>query len=66
MSAYIVIELDVVDAEAKNLYSQSAAPIVKKFGGEFITGGTWNVLSGSDSFKFGAIIKFESKEIALQ
>ncbi|MBB6056214.1 uncharacterized protein (DUF1330 family) [Tolumonas osonensis] len=40
MSAYIVIELDVVDAEAKNLYSQSAAPIVKKFGGEFITGGT--------------------------
>ncbi|MBB6056215.1 uncharacterized protein (DUF1330 family) [Tolumonas osonensis] len=23
-------------------------------------------MSGSDSFKFGAIIKFESKEIALQ
>jgi uncharacterized protein (DUF1330 family) len=55
MSAYVVVELTVKDPAAKDRYSASALPILKQFGGEFIAGGTWNVLTGEPAFTNGAI-----------
>lgn len=36
MSAYVVVELTVKDATAKDRYSAAAGPILKQFGGEFM------------------------------
>ena len=65
MSAYIVVELTVKNAEAKDRYSAAAGPILKQFGGEFIAGGAWDVLTGEPAFKNGAIIRFADRETAL-
>lgn len=45
MSAYVVVELTVKNAEAKDRYSAAAAPILKEHGGEFIAGGAWTLLT---------------------
>ena len=64
MSAYVVVELTVKDPEAKDRYSAAAGPILKEFGGEFIAGGAWNVLTGEAGFANGAIIRFADRETA--
>ena len=58
MSAYVVVELTVKDATAKDRYSAAAGPVLKQFGGEFIAGGAWDVLTGEPAFTNGAIIRF--------
>ena len=65
MSAYIVVELTVKDPAAKDRYSAAAVPILKEFGGEFIAGGAWNVLTGESAFSNGAIIRFADRETAM-
>lgn len=64
MSAYVVVELTVKNPEAKDRYSSAAGPILKEFGGEFIAGGSWDVLTGEPSFTNGAIIRFADRETA--
>ena len=65
MSAYVVVELTVKDAAAKDRYSAAAGPILKEFGGQFMAGGAWNILTGEESFLNGAIIQFPDRETAL-
>jgi uncharacterized protein (DUF1330 family) len=65
MSAYIIVELTLRNKEARDRYSSAAGPILKGFGGEFIAGGSWEVLFGEPAFTNGAIIKFADKEAAL-
>jgi len=65
MSAYIVVELTVKDAEAKDRYSAAAGPVLKQFGGEFIAGGALDVLTGEPAFTNGAIIRFADRDTAL-
>ena len=65
MSAYVVVELTVKKAEAKDRYSKAAGPILKEFGGEFIAGGTWDVLAGEAAFTNGAIIRFADRDTAV-
>jgi len=64
MSAYVVVELTVKDPAAKDRYSAAAVPILKQFGGEFIAGGAWNVLTGEPAFSNGAIIRFPDRDAA--
>lgn len=66
MSAYVVVDTIVKDAEAKQRYSAAAGPIVRQFGGEFVAGGAWTNLAGGSRFSNGAIIRFESPERALE
>lgn len=65
MSAYIVVELTVKNADAKNRYSAAAAPVLEEFGGEIIVGGGWTVLTGQAAFDGGAVIRFPDRETAL-
>jgi uncharacterized protein (DUF1330 family) len=65
MSAHVVVELTVKNAEAKDRYSAAAGPVLKKFGGEFIAGGAWHVLTGEPAFTNGAIIRFADRDTAL-
>ena len=65
MSAYVVVELTVKDAQAKDRYSAAAGPVLKQFGGEFIAGGTWEVLTGEPGFTNGAIIRFADRSTAV-
>jgi uncharacterized protein (DUF1330 family) len=65
MSAYIVVELTVKNTEAKDRYSAAAGPVLKAFGGEFIAGGAWSLLTGEQAFSNGAIIRFADRDTAL-
>lgn len=65
MSAYIVVELTVKDPGFKDRYSAAAGPVLKEFGGEFIAGGAWDVLTGEAAFTNGAIIRFADRTTAV-
>jgi uncharacterized protein (DUF1330 family) len=65
MSAFVVVEMEVKDADAKNRYSAAAGPTIKQFGGEFVAGGAWTPLVGEAGLKNGGIIRFESRDAAM-
>jgi uncharacterized protein (DUF1330 family) len=65
MAAFIVVEVEVKDEEAKAKYSKAAGPLLKGFGGEFIVSGAWTQLAGEAGLKNGAIIQFEDRSKAL-
>lgn len=60
MSSYIIVELNVLDAEKLAQYSQLAAPTVAKFGGKFIAKGAAQVLHGDKLFANKVVIEFAS------
>lgn len=64
MNAYIIVESKVIDLEKLKKYSQQAAKTVKAFEGEFIAKSETRLLAGESQETNGAVIKFESKEIA--
>ncbi len=65
MSAYVVVELTVKNTAAKDRYSSAAGPVLKQFGGEFIAGGPWDVLTGEPAFTNGVIIRFADRDTAI-
>lgn len=65
MAAFVVVEMDVKDAVAKDRYSKAAGPIIREFGGEFIAAGGWTQLAGEAGLKNGAIIRFENRDRVL-
>lgn len=65
MSAYVVIESTVKDSAAMERYVQAAGPIVKSFGGEFLVGGPWEILSGAPYLTSGGLVQFPDKDTAL-
>lgn len=65
MSAYVVVELVVKDAAAKDRYSAAAGATIKDHGGEFVAGGGWTTLVGDSGLGNGAIIRFPDRESAL-
>lgn len=64
MTAYVVVELTVKNAEAKDRYSSAAGPVLKEFGGEIIAGGAWTILTGDPAFTNGALIRFDDRDAA--
>ena len=64
MSSYIVVELNVLDADKLAQYSQLAAPTVAKFSGKFIAKGAVKSLHGDQTFTNKAVIEFPSEQHA--
>ena len=65
MSAYIVIELTLRDAAARDRYSAGSRPILQEFGGEVVAAGPWQVLHGEPGFVTGVLIAFKDRDTAL-
>ena len=62
MAAYVVVELEVINQDAKARYSEVAGSIVRSFGGEFVAGGEWEVLAGNAGLPVGIIIRFPDRD----
>jgi uncharacterized protein (DUF1330 family) len=65
MSAYVIVEATVLDAESRNRYASLVEPLFREFGAEVIAFGPWQVLSGEPAFDNGMIIRFPDNETAL-
>jgi uncharacterized protein (DUF1330 family) len=65
MSAYIVVELTLRDAEALGRYRTDVAPTLKRFGGEVLVGKPWQILHGEAAYETGTILVFPDREAAL-
>jgi uncharacterized protein (DUF1330 family) len=65
MSAYVIVEIDVVDPAGYEEYKKQAAATVHKYGGKYIVrGGKAEVLEGDWNPKRIVILQFESMERA--
>ena len=64
MSAYVVVESNVLDAEKLKEYGTLAMKTVSKFGGRFLLKGPTESLHGKTLFKNRAVIEFSSEESA--
>ena len=65
MSAYVIVEIDVVDPAGYEEYKKQAAATVHAYGGKYIVrGGKAEVLEGDWSPKRIVILQFESMERA--
>ena len=56
MSGYVIVHGKVKDAEKMQEYGAAAGPIVGKFGGEVISRGPVEVLSGSSDYQLAVVI----------
>ena len=65
MSAYVVVEATVRDPEARDRYGAQASVVLKQFGAEVVTFGSWQLLSGDPGHDIGMIIRFPDKDTAL-
>src|SRR5260370_4684037 len=65
MSAYVIVEAIVLDAESRSRYVSQMEPILREFRGEVIAFGPWQVLSGESAFDNGMIMRFPDNETAL-
>ena len=65
MSAYVVVEATVRNLEARDCYGSQANAVLKQFGAEVITSGSWRLLSGEPGHDVGMIIRFQDKDTAL-
>ena len=64
MSAYVIVESTVIDADKLQQYSQQAAHTVNAFEGEFIAKGSAKLLTGGSVSQNGAVIRFDNLSIA--
>lgn len=65
MAAYVVVEIEVKDAQRYERYKQLAPPSIAKFGGKYLArGGTTETLEGSWSPKRLVILEFPTLERA--
>jgi uncharacterized protein (DUF1330 family) len=65
MSAYIVVDVKVKDAEKLGRYSAAAPATLAKFKGEFLAKGKIEALHGESAFQNKAVIQFPDRESAL-
>ena len=65
MPAYVVVEIEVLDAERYETYKQMVPPSLAAYGGRFVVrGGTAETLEGEWSPKRLVIVEFPSVERA--
>jgi uncharacterized protein (DUF1330 family) len=57
---YVVVEVDVTDAEAYRSYTMLSVPAVAAFGGRYVALGATEALEGCPPFPRAAIVEFES------
>ena len=66
MSAYIIVQINIINKVEYKEYLNKVTPIAEKFGGEYIVrGGKYEILSGSWDFSRTVIIKFKNYNIAM-
>ena len=62
MPAYVVTEIEVIDAERYEAYKQMVAPSIAAYGGKFLVrGGATETLEGTWSPRRLVIVEFSSK-----
>ena len=67
MSAYVIVEIEIVDPVGYEEYKKQAAATVLKHGGKYIVrGGKTEVLEGDWKAKRIVVLQFESMERAKQ
>jgi len=65
MSAYIIVEIDIVDPAGYEEYKKLAGATVEKYGGKYIVrGGKTEVLEGDWKPKRIVVLEFESMQRA--
>ncbi|WP_162950182.1 DUF1330 domain-containing protein [Rhizobium jaguaris] len=64
VSAFVVVEANVLNAEVRDEYAQLAAPIIERFGGNPVAFGPWQELVGQSDHKVGMIVQFEDRKAA--
>jgi len=65
MAAYVVVQVEVKDAERYEGYKKMVPPSIEKFGGRFIVrGGTVHPMEGTWSPKRFVVVEFPSVEQA--
>ena len=65
MSAYVIVEIDIVDPAGYQEYKELAGATVEKYGGKYIVrGGRTEVLEGDWEPKRIVILEFESMQRA--
>lgn len=65
MTAYVIVDIEVTDAEGYNEYKKLAPPAVALYGGKYIArGGRTEVLEGERTPNRLVILQFESVEQA--
>ena len=65
MTAYIIVEVDVMDSERYEEYKEMTPPTIAKFGGRFVSRGEKieNLEGARDPARI-VIIEFETRELA--
>ena len=65
MSAYVIVEIDIVDPVGYDEYKKQAAATVEKYGGKYIVrGGRTEVLEGDWQPKRIVVLQFDSMQRA--
>jgi uncharacterized protein (DUF1330 family) len=65
MSAYLIVEIDILDPAGYEQYKNLAAATVEKYGGKYIVrGGSTEVLEGEWQPKRIVVLQFESVDRA--
>ena len=65
MSAYVIVEIDVIDPAGYEEYKKLASATVEKYGGKYIVrGGKTEVLEGDWQPKRIVVLQFESMQRA--
>jgi len=65
MSAYVIVEIDIVDPAGYEEYKKLAGPTVDKYGGKYIVrGGKADVLEGDWQPKRIVVLQFDSMQRA--
>ena len=65
MTAYMIVEATLRDAEALVRYRKEVGAVLKQFGGELLASSPWHVLHGEPAYDTGTIISFPDKDAAL-
>jgi uncharacterized protein (DUF1330 family) len=65
MSAYVIVEIDIVDPAGYEEYKKLAGPTVEKYGGKYVArGGKAEVLEGDWQPKRIVVLQFDSMQRA--
>ena len=65
MSAYVIVEIDIVDPAGYEEYKKLAGPTVEKYGGKYVArGGKTEVLEGDWQPKRIVVLQFDSMQRA--
>ena len=65
MAAYVVVHSTIKDPDKMQEYAAAAGPTFASFGGEMLSKGPSEALSGSHGHKIMVVIKFPDRKTAL-